>query len=435
MGLLASCKPNKTSQSIKTNKKVIVIGAGVAGLSASKYLKDKRIDVIVLEAQEKIGGRLKTDRSLGISFDEGASWIHGPEGNPITEIAKKSGAKTYLTSDDKVEVFDTDEKSYSEEKLASAEEKFMEVLSDFNGKKDKSFGEVFYKGFPQYKNDKLWTYMLSAFLEFDSGGDIYKLSSKDFYDDETFDGEDIIITNGYDKVADYLAKGIDVKLNTKVTEVNYDAEKVKIKTSKGNFEADYVLITVPLGVLKNKIISFRPELPIKTQKAINSIDMGSVNKFLLVWETAFWDENLQYIGYTPETRGKFNYFMNVKKFANANALMTFTFGDYSIKAEQMSDNEIIEEIMNHLRVIYGKDIPKPIKMLRTKWNTNPYTFGSYSFATNGVRTKEYEVFEEPIDDKLFFAGEHTIREYRGTVHGAYLSGIREAKKITEIIQK
>lgn len=416
---------------IQNNKKVVIIGAGVSGLSAAKYLQEKGIQVIVLEAQEKIGGRLKTDRSIGIPFDEGASWIHGPKGNPITKIAYKSGINTFLTEDDNVKVYNNLGVEYSDNTLTEAEKKYNSILHRLSnkGNLNQSFGEVFYSNYPQYRNNDLWTYMLSAFLEFDTGGDIYKLSSLDYYDDETFSGEDLIVTNGYDKLTDYLAQNIDIKLNTKVLKIDYTNTDIKITTTNGDYIANKVLVTVPLGVLKKGVIQFTPKLPTRTQNAINHLEMGSVNKFLLVWDKPFWDTQLQYIGFTPKTRGNFNYFLNLKTFTDANALMTFSFGEYSKKTETMNDSEVINEIMEHLKAIYGKNIPTPKRMLRTKWNSNPYTYGSYSFATNGTSTNDYEVFEQPINNKIFFAGEHTILDYRGTVHGAYISGIREAKKI------
>ena len=415
------------------DKKIIIIGAGTAGLAAAQHFKNKGIHVTILEAQNRIGGRLKTDRSLGVAFDEGASWIHGPKGNPITKIANEAGANTYLTSDDHLAVFNYNGQEYSDSELRNAEREYNTILRNIDGSLKESFGEIFYKNYPQYKDNQLWTYMLSAYLEFDTGGDIYKLSSQDFYDDEAFRGEDVIITNGYDKIADFLAQNIDIRLNTKVTSIDYSKDRTTISTSKGDFEADYVIVTVPLGVLKHNIITFKPKLPETTQTAINTIEMGSVNKFLLVWDSIFWDNDLQYIGYTSASKGKFNYFMNVNKFTDVNALMTFTFGDYSIKTEQMTDSEIIEEIMVHLKAIYGNTIPSPTKMLRTKWNSNEYTFGSYAFASVGSRTDKFEIFQRSIDNKVFFAGEHTSRDYRGTVHGAYLSGIREAKKIIKLL--
>lgn len=417
------------SQQINNNKKVIVIGAGISGLSAANHLKKQRVDVLILEAQEKIGGRIKTNRSLDIPFDEGASWIHGPEDNPITEIANKANAETFVTKDDSTSVFNLNGKKYTDAALEKAEQKYYEVLNDLKGSKKKSFKEVFNSSYPEYQKDHLWTYMLSAYLEFDIGGDINKLSSKDFYNDEEFSGEDVIITNGYDNITNHLADGIDVKLNTIVNSIDYSENSVSINTTKGLFYSDCVIITVPLGVLKNNRIVFNPPLPKRINKAINKLEMGSVNKFLLVWDKPFWDTNLQYIGYTPETKGKFNYFLNLKKFTDKNALMTFTFGDYSVTSENKSDTKIIDEIMTHLRTIYGKETPKPTQMLRTKWNTNPFTYGSYSFATNGSRSNQFKKFTRPIKKKLFFAGEHTSKEYRGTVHGAYLSGIRAAKQL------
>ena len=420
---------------ISTNpigKTVLIIGAGIAGLAAAIKLKDKGFTVIVLESQEKIGGRLRTDRSLGIAFDEGASWIHGPNGNPITKLASQAGANTYLTDDDKLSVFDNNGTAYSETFLDSQYTEFENALNAVlgAGTKRQSFQTIFNSLYPKQANNRLWKYMLSAYLEFDTGGDISKLSSKHFYDDEAFRGKDVIVTNGYDKVANLLGQGLDIRLNSRVTEINYTATKSLVKVNENSIEADYVIVSVPLGVLKNNSISFQPSLPGLKLSAIQNIQMGNVNKFLFIWNTPFWDTNIQYIGYTPDTKGKFNYFMNMMKFLpTINGLMTFAFGDYATVTETMSDTQIISEVMAQLKTIYGNSIPNPTNMLRTKWGQNINTFGTYSFATNGTTSADFDTMATEINNKLFFAGEHTERDYRGTVHGAYLSGIREADKI------
>ncbi len=423
----------KEEDPIDSDKKVLVVGAGIAGLAAAKYLHNRGVEVLVLEAQDKVGGRLRTDRSLGIAFDEGASWIHGPDGNPITELAESAGADTFLTDDESVTVFDIDGSEYSDKQLEVAEEEYNDILESFGGSLNQSFQEAFYNNYPQYQNDRLWTYMLSAYLEFDIGGAIAQLSSQDFYDDEAFDGTDLLITNGYDKVANHLAQNLEVRLNTKVAAVDFSAELITVQAGQEVFEADYALLTVPLGVLKQEVIAFTPSLSQGIAQAVDSLQMGTVNKFLCTWDSAFWDTDLQYIGFTPETKGKFNYFMNLKKFSDMNALMGFTFGEYSELTESMSDAQIVNEIMSHLKAIYGNDIPNPNDMLRTKWVSNEYSFGSYSFVAKGARSSSFEQFEQQIDDKLFFAGEHTSRDYRGTVHGAYLSGLREAEKIAQLL--
>jgi monoamine oxidase len=420
---------------ISTNpigKTVLIIGAGIAGLAAAIKLKDKGFTVIVIESQEKIGGRLRTDRSLGIAFDEGASWIHGPNGNPITKLASQAGANTYLTDDDKLSVFDNNGTAYSETFLDSQYTEFENALNAVlgAGTKRQSFQTIFNSLYPKQANNRLWKYMLSAYLEFDTGGDISKLSSKHFYDDEAYRGKDVIVTNGYDKVANLLGQGLDIRLNSRVTEINYTATKSLVKVNENSIEADYVIVSVPLGVLKNNSISFQPSLPGLKLSAIQNIQMGNVNKFLFIWNTPFWDTNIQYIGYTPDTKGKFNYFMNMMKFLpTINGLMTFAFGDYATVTETMSDTQIISEVMAQLKTIYGNSIPNPTNMLRTKWGQNINTFGAYSFATNGTTSADFDTMATEINNKLFFAGEHTERDYRGTVHGAYLSGIREADKI------
>ena len=413
-------------------KTVLIIGAGISGLAAAKKLEDNGFTVIVLEAQEKIGGRLRTDRSMGIAFDEGASWIHGPNGNPITKLASQAGANTYLTDDDNLAVFDNNGTAYSDAFLDSQYTQFENALNAVRraGTKRQSFQTIFNSLYPTQANNRLWKYMLSAYLEFDTGGDISKLSSKHFYDDEAFSGKDVIVINGYDKVANFLGQGLDVRLNSSVTEINYNETKSLVNVNGNSIEADYVIVSVPLGVLKNNSIAFKPSLPASKLSAIQNIQMGNVNKFLFIWKKPFWDTNIQYIGYTPETKGKFNYLMNMMKFLpTTNGLMTFAFGDYATVTETMSDNQIINEVMAQLKTIYGNSIPNPTNMLRTKWGQNINTFGAYSFATNRTTSADFDTMATEINHKLFFAGEHTERDYRGTVHGAYLSGIREADKI------
>lgn len=193
-----------------------------------------------------------------------------------------------------------------------------------------------------------------------------------------------------------------------------------------------MVVTVPLGVLKSGNIEFVPALPSAKQNAIQKIGMNCVNKFLLTWDTAFWD-NTQYICYTPEIKDKFNYFVNVKKFhPSVNALMTFAYADYARQTETMADAQLINEIMTHLRDIYGTNIPNPTNMLRTKWQANENSFGAYSYTAVGTEMKHFDDLAEEINDKLFFAGEHTEADYFSTAHGAYLSGIREANKIIEL---
>jgi len=428
--LASSCKKNDGNNQ---NKTIIVIGAGISGLAAAKQLKAEGFNVIVLEAQEKVGGRLRTDRSLGVAFDEGASWIHGINGNPITMLAAQAGMDTFETVDESRVSYDIGGVLRSATTYDNVETELYSILNSMmnSGNATQSFETVFNSTYPSKANDRLWQFFLSTYVTFDTG-DLNNLSSLLYNEGEEFSGVEKIATNGYDTIATYLATGLNIQLNQRVSEVDYTDAKIKI-THNGNIsEADYVIVTVPLGVLKANKIQFTPALPNDKQLAIDKIGMNCVNKFLLTWNTAFWDD-VQYISYTPVSKDKFNYFVNVKKFnPTVNALMTFAYADYARQTETMTDAQIIGEVMSHLKDIYGTSIPNPTNLLRTKWQTNENAFGAYSYTAVGTEMKHFEDLAATINNKLFFAGEHTEVDYFSTAHGAYLSGLREANKIINL---
>lgn len=430
--LASSC--NKDEDNEPNGKTVIIIGAGISGLAAAKKLKEKGFNVIVLEAQDKVGGRLRTNRTLGVAFDEGASWIHGTNGNPITNLAQQAGMNTAFTDDESLVCYDIGGVLRSDTDFNNAEAELETILSTLknSGSATQSFETVFNSLHPTKVNDRLWKFLLSTYVTFDLG-DLDKLSSTLYDEGEEFSGEERISTNGYDTIPNYLANGLNIQLNQRVSKIDYSNSKAKITHNGIVTEADYVLVTVPLGVLKSGNIQFVPTLPTAKQTAIQKVGMNCVNKFLLTWNTAFWDDE-QYICYTPEIKDKFNYFVNVKKFhPSVNALMTFAYADYARQTETMTDAQIIDEIMLHLKDIYGNSIPNPTNLVRTKWQTNENSFGAYSFTQVETELKHFDDLAEEINDRLFFAGEHTEADYFSTAHGAYLSGIREADKIIDLM--
>ena len=429
--LASSC--NSEESYTPNGKTVAIIGAGISGIAAAKKLKANGFNVLVLEAQDKIGGRLRTNRTLGVAFDEGASWIHGTNGNPISTLAQEAGMNTAFTDDESIVCYDINGILRSDAVFNAAEVELETILSTLknSGSASQSFETVFNNLHPTKVNDRLWKFLLSTYVTFDLG-DLDKVSSTLYDEGEEFSGEERIAINGYDTIPNYLANGLSVQLNQRVSKIDYLDTKIKITHNGTVTEVDYVIVTVPLGVLKSGNIEFIPALPSTKQNAIEKVGMNCVNKFLVTWDTAFWD-NEQYICYTSEIRDKFNYFVNVKKFQpSVNALMTFAYADYARQTETMTDAQIIDEIMAHLRDIYGNSIQNPTNMIRTKWQTNENSFGAYSYTKVGTEMQHFDDLAEEIQDKLFFAGEHTHIDYFSTAHGAYLSGIREANKIIDL---
>jgi monoamine oxidase len=416
------------------DKTVIVVGAGISGLSAAHKLKENGFKVTVLEGQNRIGGRTVSNKSLGFPFDEGASWIHGTDGNPLVDLAKKSGMKTFHTKDEDRIYFDIGGKKYTEKEIEKAEEQLNKLIKNLmkKGSSKESFESVFVKKYPQFSKNRLFDFLLSTNITFDTG-DLNLLSSTLYDEGEKYEGKELIITNGYDSLAKYFSNNLDIQLNQKVTKIDYSNNKIKVSHNQKISIADYVLITVPLGVLKKETIQFIPDLPKTKKKAIQNVGMGCVNKYALQWEKKFWDD-VQYIGYSSDTKDKYNYFLNLKKFhPNQNALMTFSFAEAARKSELQTDTEVLQEILSNLKDIYGSSIPNPKNFLRTKWNTNQFSFGSYSYTSINTNMEDFSTLAEELNNKVYFAGEHTDVDYFSTVHGAYFSGIREADKIIEMI--
>ncbi len=418
----------------ENKSRVIVIGAGISGVAAASELQKKGFEVIVLESRNRIGGRMWTDNSLGLPLDMGAAWIHSPIGNPITTLAKQANCKLYEMNDESIAVYDKNGKQIDDDLMGEYQKKYEKLLDKIEKEStdSESFKQAILRLQPEIMKDLVMVYQLSAYEEFDCGGDIEFISAKYWRNDEVFEGEDVIVASGYQSIVAMLAQKLTIKLNNIVTKIDYTNEVIKISTTQGEFKADIVLVTVPLGVLKKGAIQFLPALPAKKLAAIQQVGVGSVNKVALLFDKPFWNIQVQYIGHVSEVKGKYNYFINMRTISEANVLVTFGFGDYGKELDTQTDAEIEKDVMVVLRKIYGNEIPNPKKILVTRWGKDEFTHGCYSFMTSKTKPQDYKTLGESVDDKLFFAGEHTSVAYRATVHGAYLSGLEAAKSIYEI---
>ena len=220
-------------------------------------------------------------------------------------------------------------------------------------------------------------------------------------------------------------------MQQKVNAIEYGNKGVLVKTDQGNFQADAAIITLPLGVLKSGNITFSPPLPKNKQVAIDRLNMGVLNKVVLKFPRAFWQQNYDVLGYVSGQSKDFSEFLNWGHYTPAPVLIALTGGSFASSLELISETEVGERVMKLLRKLYGNSVPNPESVLRTKWGTDPFAFGSYSTVPVGSKGNYRSILAAPIGQRLFFAGEATSREYPSTVHGAFLSGIREADRITK----
>ncbi|MFZ4826696.1 MAG: FAD-dependent oxidoreductase [Phototrophicaceae bacterium] len=426
---------------------VVVIGAGVAGLAAAQTLQQDGYRVVVLEARARYGGRVWTNRDLnGLALDMGASWIHGVNGNPLTELADElnitrvetdyDNGATYYSDGSIMEDADADEyyrifEEIIETAYAITEERdndlpLSEAIRLALVELEYEFGE---------EENQILAYFINSIIEHEYANDASNLSA--WYWDESggYTGEDVLFPNGYDWLTNHLAQGLDIRLEMPVKQIDYSADEgVRVMAEGQTFVAATAVVTVPLGVLKANAITFNPALPSAKQQAIQRLQMGVLSKLYLQFPEVFWDADAHLIGYVDaESRGRWGECLNLADVVQQPILLCFNAGQYGQEVESLSDADIIAGAMTMLRTIYGDDIPAPIGHLRSNWSNDPYSYGSYSSYGVGSTPDDIEALAESVADVLFFAGEATNFDYSGTVHGALISGQRAAEELIEAI--
>jgi monoamine oxidase len=423
---------------------VIVIGAGIAGLAAADSLRNRGYDVIVLEARGRIGGRIWTDRSLGIPLDMGAAYLEGADGNPIDFLVRHFCIETVVGNLD-------DEQFYNacgEELSDAKDEQLDRDIGDFKEylhQVQKRLGccpdypiSVAYEDFITQRRECL-TYEdqlalrtgINIGLEGTAAANIDQLSLAQYDKDLAFSGDNLMFPGGFDQVPKRLAEGLQIHYGQVVSAIDYDSIAVSVTTREGKqYTADYVIVTVPLGVLKSRSITFTPELPSWKQMAIDRLGMGVADKLFLRFPKVFWkkDKDSEFVGFISHCTlwsGFINYFAYIEK----PVVLFYNIGNEALQTEDLSDREAIDKAMTMLRTIYhGKNIPNPTGYALTRWARDPFTLGSYSYIPVGGKASDYDVMAMSVG-RVLFAGEATERRYPATVHGAYWSGRRVAHEV------
>ncbi|GFS22769.1 lysine-specific histone demethylase 1A [Elysia marginata] len=291
-----------------------------------------------------------------------------------------------------------------------------------------------------------------ANLEFANATPLSNLSLKhwDQDDDYEFSGSHLTVRNGYSCVPMALSEGLDYKLSTVVKQIKLSDKGVEVVTTAKNgsnqqvYRGDAVLCTLPLGVLKEcvnaapNVPQFIPPLPDWKADAIGRLGFGNLNKVVLCFDRVFWDPSANlfgHVGSTTAARGELFLFWNLYK---APVLLALIAGEAAAIMENVSDDVIVGRCLAVMRGIFGANtVPQPKETLVSRWRADPYARGSYSYVAAGSSGNDYDLLASPIAHqvgapaRLFFAGEHTIRNYPATVHGALLSGYREAGRIAD----
>jgi monoamine oxidase len=430
------------AQAEETASDVLVIGAGIAGLAAARTCAAAGLRVRILEAASTTGGRIRTDRTTGLPLDLGASWIHGGDrDNPIRQRADSLGLETVVTDYAGFALFDGPAR-VGDDALDAAYTRFEAVVAEAlaaaeAADEDRSLRAALEAvGFSPAR-EPLAEFFITGAIEQESGAAADALSAWWLGSDEAFEGDDRMIVGGYDAITDALtreciAAGVAIQLGQRVSRITHDGPQVYVETDTGaSFSAARGIITLPLGVLKRPAhtggVHFIPGHSARKQAAIERLGMGLLTKSLFVFPRRFWPADGTEFGLLSQPPGRWAQWFDFTALVGAPVLLGFNAADEGARVEALDDAARTAEAMAALRAAFGRAVPDPTAAVHTRWLSDPFTYGAYSFLAVGASPEDRDALAAP-EGRLLFAGEATSRQYAATVHGAYLSGVRAGEE-------
>jgi monoamine oxidase len=401
---------------------VAVIGAGSAGLAAADTATKAGLNVVLIEAAHRIGGRAFTDTtSFSFPFDLGCHWMHSASLNPYVAIAESHG-HAYIK-----EVYPRqlrlDDRWASEAEQAECEAFLERCHAAVDGAaaagRDVAFTDV-------TPREDRWTPIFDFWASVGSSVDSDQISTVDAssYNDTN---ENWPLVNGYGSLVAAHFGHVPVELNCRAERVDWSGTDIRITTPKGDIRAARVIVTVSTGVLAAGDIDFAPRLPDWKLEAIAGLPLGSHNRVGFEFDRDVFGPDARggYTAYneTPETVA-----FQILPFGRDHATGIYG-GRFSAWLERTGPEAMAGHALESLKGVYGNDIEKHlIKTTTSAWDGDPFVRGAYSCALPGHAGARAKL-AETIDDKLFFAGEATSHEFYATCHGAYITGTARAREV------
>lgn len=426
--------PLREARAAGRGKQALVVGAGIAGVAAAKRLSEHGFEVVVLEGRRRIGGRVWTERSWGTPVELGASWLEQEDVNPLKPLAERLKLELTPAEFESTALYDADGVLFDDDEVEELLEDFDELMDGVETQarratRDISLGEAVRRELRKHpwpaadRSELEWALSTQAW---ESAEELDRLSLRFFDPNIESEADDLTVGGGYDRLVASLAQGLQIRTEQEVTRIEYDAAGVRVLAGSTTWTADLAVITLPLGVLKAKRVSFQPELPERKRAAIEKLEMGALNKIALHYPRRFWPEK-EFLGYLPGQGAGFRHFV-ASPLADEPVLTAIAVGDHARELEKRNDREIAAEAHRTLQKMLGNQIPAPERFLATRWGADRFARGAYSYVPLGASGDDYDALAEPVQDRLLFAGEATHRQFPATVHGAYLSGLREADR-------
>ena len=420
---------------------VLVLGAGASGIMAADILHKEKVDFMVLEGRDHIGGRVHHVMYKGSKLEMGATWSHESHTNhSVWKLLKKYNMTVY--KDESSVIYrdvETGERYVNadgvQEKLKHSVEimdKVMEERAE-QGESEISLSVGLNLGgwIAQNKLERSVEYWN---FDYENGVPIGVIGSYQY--GMASQKKEMIVTDkrGYNYIFKATAKPFEDKVLLKkiVNIIKKDTNGYyQVGTSDGTcFEGKQVLVTFSSNVLASGRIKFQPDLPSWKMRAQLMYPLAHYCKIVLEFNERFWDLT-DYITAVQDNPDEYSLWRNLNViglYSEKKMLEAVLLGYKCVRSQKEDDSKVISDAMKVLRNLYGNDIPNPIGMVRSNWSMDPFTLGAFSYAAAGINDDDWKAIEHPVGD-IWFAGEHTHKELFGYLHGAVDSGVLAAKKM------
>lgn len=424
---------------------VLVVGAGVSGLTAARLITDAGKRVVVLEARDRIGGRTHTDRSGEWVTDLGASWIHGIDDGPALAVTQALGMPmteftvgSFQVDGRPIAYFSPDGTPLDAEGSAA----FAADVHAFDAALARtiaasapgtSYGQAVEETISSTAWDEDRAQRVREFMrhrcEEQYGAWIDDLDAHGLDDDAT-NGEEVVFPDGFDRLASGLATGLEVRLEHEVHRVRWEpGVGVRVETSKGVFTADQAVVTVPVGVLQSDAFTIEPALPAQIADALDGLRMNAFEKVFLRFPHRFWPDGIYAMRRQGEAARWWHSWYDLTALHGEPTLLTFAAGPCAQETRRWSDEAIAGSVLESLREIFGDEVPTPTGVRVTRWQDDPFTRGSYAYMAVGSQTSDHDLLATPVGGVLHLAGEGTWTDDPATVTAALCSGHRAAERV------
>ncbi len=409
-----------------TSTNIVIIGAGAAGLAAAKKLRELGQDFLLLDASHRIGGRAYSEElAPGVPFDLGAHWVMAPSVNPLLPYAKSGEIELNAAGEHYTAARYFEERDWLPD---NAYEEFGEYWNlQFAALAAAADRGEDAPVFDVIDNDSRWAPYLHMFFAQDFTRDVDQASTMDTMN-YVRQEDDLAVTIGLGNLLARYGADLPVSLNSAVHRIDSSGADLKLQTTKGQIRANKVILTVSTGVLASRQINITPALPDWKLNAIDGLPLGSCTRVGLMFDDPLLGELPS--EFTVDTSGDGPIHFRNRPFGH-DYVEIATGGRMAEWMEKSGESATIAFILEKMRSMAGqRSVPKPSHSIVSAWDGDTWVKGAYSCARPGAADLR-SVLAQPVDDRIFFAGEATSSGYYASVHGACISGTEAARAACE----